>query len=112
MKPKILKNKAILFFIAGYFVADCLTTWAGILLSPVISEGNPFSKFVFGILGMYAGLVIFKIIVTVVLLGFAVIIRKAIPEININKFAIVLGSEGFIASILNIFTITKILGFI
>lgn len=111
MNLEFRKYSPFLFFFAGYFVADCLTTWYGIILHPGIYEGNPILHALFAIAGMYLGLILFKTIAAYTAFKARKILVNILGQPNLvtpEKSAWVLGIMGFLISGWNTLIITGI----
>lgn len=84
----------------GFFLGDCGTTWAGIYLK-CIPEQNPVLTWLFGVIGIVAGLVLFKIVIVSIVLSAGRYLKKYSSLWTPEIFAVILGLEGYIISIIN-----------
>ncbi len=83
MKNTNLLSKFLPFLImfSGFFVWDCVTTWVGIQFFRMY-EINPLLSWIYGILGMYAGLLEYKIAVVL----FAVLVEHYLSTLELDYF--------------------------
>jgi hypothetical protein len=64
---------------SGFFVLDCVTTWVGIQFFWMY-EVNPLLSWIYGIMGIYAGLLAYKIAVVL----FAVLVEHYLSTLELD----------------------------
>jgi hypothetical protein len=68
-----------LVMFSGFFVGDCVTTWLGIQFFRMY-EVNPLLSWIYGIMGMYVGLLAYKIAVGL----FAVSVERYLSTLELD----------------------------